>query len=106
MELALKLSDEQKIKIENYFLVCSNECNRIENKIDSLERNENDENVLIKKMSTLKKEKSEFLEMREFQILTNLNQDQISIYNSEIKPKKPSVLHFGIHNRADCIICK
>ena len=40
-------------------------------------------------------------EMRDLDIVKSLNAEQLQIYNEKIKPAKPQILHFGLHNRAD-----
>jgi len=57
------------------------------------------------KVSALNQKKKDIRDMRELDVRLQLNPAQLKIYDEKIKPVKPQVLHFGLHNRADCKVC-
>jgi hypothetical protein len=35
-----------------------------------------------------------------------LTREQLIVFEQKLKAVKPKVLHFGMHNKADCEVCK
>ena len=102
----LILSSDQNLKIENIFLNHHFKISTLNHTIDSLEKSEINEEILNTRISVLNKEKSDLIKYREDLIKLELSESQRLIYNEKMNIQKPKVLHFGIHNRADCEVCK
>lgn len=70
-----------------------------------VQRETEDEELLLTQLKVLNQEIKDVREVRDLDIQALLSPDQLKLYNEKIKPKKPTILHFGLHNRADCKVC-
>lgn len=101
----LNLDSIQKNQIDSIYGVHHQELNRVEHEMDSLERSEISEEGLNLRISVLNQEKRDIREFRELDVLNTMTKEQQAIYAEKIKPEKPKVLHFGLHDRANCKVC-
>lgn len=102
----LNLSLDQNIKMENIFFQHHLKIQALNKVIDSLEKSETSEEILNTRVSVLNKEKSDLIKYRDDLIKVELSESQRLLYDEKINIQKPKILHFGIHNRADCEVCK
>ncbi|MFT4679646.1 MAG: hypothetical protein ACI84C_001261 [Flavobacteriales bacterium] len=101
----LQLSAEQVIELDKVYLFCKGELDKLQNEVDSLERYEESESLLNLKVNVLNQKKKDAKEQRELDTRGVLTVEQKLVYETKIKPQKPKVLHFGIHDRAKCNVC-
>jgi hypothetical protein len=102
---ALNLSKEQSNAAEEIFVRYAAEIEKVESEKLALQRTSDDENLLQTQLLVLNQEIKDSREMRDLEIEAILNPLQLQIYQEKIKPQKPQVLHFGIHDRAKCGVC-
>jgi hypothetical protein len=105
LEKRLQLESSQMLAIRGLY-------ERVQTRVDSLdaeiqhllttEENEDRVTFMVPVLQQRKKDEKDLRELRMREILTA---GQRVIYDSEIKPVKPLVLHFGIHDRMDCNVC-
>lgn len=84
----------------------ANQIANLEQEKLKIQRESDDEELILTQIKVKNQEIKDIREERELQIQSVLNPEQLAIYNEKIKPEKPQVLHFGLHNRADCNVCK
>lgn len=102
----IELTPQQESMIDSLFVSYAQELNAIDTRIDSLEADPNlNEDQLLVRINVLNQEKKDLKEVRELDIKSVLQPEQVAIYDEKVAPQKPKVLHFGIHNRADCNVC-
>ncbi len=101
----LQLSTDQNSRLERVYLDCQKELDKLQNEVDSLEKFEESESLLNLKVNVLNQKKKDVKEQRELDLRAILTVEQKEIYDAKIKPQKPKVLHFGIHDRAKCNVC-
>jgi hypothetical protein len=103
---AIELTEQQAVMLDSLFIGYARELNAIDARIDSAEANpEISEDQLLVRINVLNQEKKDLKEVRELDIKSVLQPEQVAIYDEKVAPQKPKVLHFGIHNRADCNVC-
>lgn len=73
--------------------------------ISALELTSADEEQVTREVPVLRRKKQDLREWRELQIRQLLLPAQRNIYDTELRPEKPAVLHFGVHDRMNCVIC-
>lgn len=65
------------------------------------------ETTISLRVNELYLKKKECRDMRDMTVRMIMTPDQQQIFDREIRPSKPSVLHFGVkHERATCPVCK
>lgn len=101
----LNLNEEQKIASTEIFNRYAVEISQVENKKLELQRTSDDENLLSTQLLVMNQEMKDLREMRDLEIESILSPLQAQVYQEKIKPEKPQVLHFGIHDRAKCGVC-
>ncbi|MDZ4751474.1 MAG: hypothetical protein SGI87_07675 [Flavobacteriales bacterium] len=101
----LNLTSVQFAAIEKIYNSKQLELNACDSSIKVFEKTLDDEVQLQTKVSALNQKKKDIRDMRELDVRLQLNPAQLKIYDEKIKPVKPQVLHFGLHNRADCKVC-
>lgn len=73
------------------------------NKVSRSSLSDDDKNF---KQNEIRKQKKEVIEGRDMAISFLLDERQRSIFNEQVKPSKPAVLHMGMnHDRANCNVC-
>ena len=107
MTTELNLTEFQKQQTDSIFNAFAITLNEIEGSLKTAQRDttisEADLNAML---SDFNREKKDLRELRDWELKALLTVQQVKIYNEVITPSKPQVLHFGIHNRADCNVCK
>ncbi len=102
----IDLTPQQEVMIDSLFTGYALELNAIDTRIDSLEADPKlTEDQLLVRINVLNQEKKDLKEVRELDIKSVLRPEQVTLYDEKVAPQKPKVLHFGIHNRADCNVC-
>ena len=101
----LNLSEEKFSAIEKIYSDKQKELDACDKSIKEFEQTLDNEQELQMKVSSLNQKKKDIREMRELDVKLQLTPDQLKIYDEKIKPAKPQVLHFGIHDRANCKVC-
>ncbi len=107
MKRLLALSEAQEQQVDSIFNAFSKEFQILEEDLRQAQRDTTlSEEDLILRMNVSTQEKKDLKALRELELKNLLGPDQLLIYEEQIQPQKPQVLHFGIHNRADCNVCK
>ena len=101
----LGLSPAQATQVDSLYSTCNLALQIVEAEIDRIEASEASEREINIRVSIKSQEKKDLKAEREQALLRILTEDQRTAYETDIKPAKPAVLHFGIHNRADCKVC-
>ncbi|WP_306643681.1 hypothetical protein [Sanyastnella coralliicola] len=103
----ITLTPDQSAAIDSVFQHYAAEFNLLDLRTDEVESDTllTEDQVLVR-IQMIGQEKKDLRELRELDIRAQLNKEQLVIYDEKIQPAKPQVLHFGIHNRADCGVCK
>lgn len=106
-ELSVKLgltADQSEAVLSLYHSV-QHSVDSLDSEIRSIQLNEADE-LAEQLIPVLQQKKKDAREMREITLKSLLTADQRKKYEDEIRPvAKPTVLHFGIHDRMNCNIC-
>jgi septal ring factor EnvC (AmiA/AmiB activator) len=105
LKTELNLSADKYTSIEKIYSDKQKELDACDKSIKEFEQTLDNEQELQMKVSSLNQKKKDIREMRELDIKLQLTPDQLKIYDEKIKPAKPQVLHFGIHDRANCKVC-
>ena len=102
----LNLSEVQLNQVDSVFHVFAPKILSYDLELKTVQR---DTTLTDKELSTrmivIRQNKKDERELRELELKTLLLPEQVLVYEKDIAPTKPKVLHFGIHNRADCKVC-
>lgn len=101
----LELDSLQLQQIDSLFVSTAFEVNRIDSLIKEVERSDLPEDKVVLQVMVMQQEKKELKSLRDLDLKNILDPEQLTKYETEIQPKKPQVLHFGIHDRANCKVC-
>lgn len=101
----LNLSELQALEADSIYLTCWQAVQQLNNEIKVIERSEASEKEISMRVSIKAQERRDLKAERDAAVQRLLSKEQLAIYEEKIKPAKPQVMHFGIHNRADCKIC-
>ena len=93
-------------KVFNHVVKCDSCINEYIRKIKDVERLDAIEDEILNKVLELQGLKKSCSELRNAMIKLDLPLDLQATFDELIAPNRPAVLHFGIHNRADCNVCK
>lgn len=93
-------------KLQSLVGGCAEEVAKLESEKSRLNQESSDDAMLAVQLKVINQQIKDLREERDLAIQAELNPDQLEIYTTRIKPAKPQVLHFGLHNRADCNVCK
>jgi hypothetical protein len=105
LQTELALDSIQRPQVDSLFWNSHMELNVVSHEVDSLERSTISEEELNLRIAVLNQKKKDIREYRELDLLDILTLEQQTLYTEKIKPAKPQVLHFGIHDRAKCNVC-
>jgi hypothetical protein len=102
----LSLTPVQLTMIDSIYQLSSKEISSTEKEIQSVSRRNLTQEEKDRHIADLVQKKKTLKETRELNIVLLLTPDQKKIYDEQIRPQKPSVLHMGMnHDRANCNIC-
>ena len=101
----LSLTTDQQKDLEVLVVNAASEIDSLEQVKAEVQRVSDDEAFILTQIKVVNQQIKDVREMRDLEIQSKLNVEQLAIYNEKIKPTKPQVLHFGLHNRADCKVC-
>lgn len=102
----LNLSEELRNMVLNTALACDSCLTHWKMHQDSLQRAPLAETEILRAMQRASAEMTACRERRTQQIRAGLPDSLRSDFDNLNPPAKPQVLHFGIHNRMDCKVCK
>jgi len=102
-KLDLTLDQQEAICLE--FETSATTIIALESKKKALNSSDLDEETLAIRLAVVNQEIKDQRDERNLNLQAYLDPVQLKIYQEKISPKKPQVLHFGIHNRADCKVC-
>lgn len=105
MNEELALSSSQKTLIIDVYHKTMLELDSVQQIIRVIEKSELPEEQVRLQVLVLNQEKKDIKRFRDQEVEFLLDPSQLEKYKSDLKPDKPAVLHFGIHNRADCRVC-
>lgn len=77
----------------------------LEKQIDEIEKSSENEGTILEKIIYYNGLKRDCVEYRNSSILLKLPVELRGTFMKLVAPNRPAVLHFGIHNRADCKVC-
>ncbi|MBM55861.1 MAG: hypothetical protein CMB32_04805 [Euryarchaeota archaeon] len=78
----------------------------LNSKIKKFERSDLSEDEILENVMEVNRNKKVSVSLRNATINLQLPVELRSKFEELIAPNRPAVLHFGIHNRADCNVCK
>lgn len=73
---------------------------------DSLESADISEAALLASMADVRRELAACRQQRKRDIRAALPEPLRTTYDDMAQPERPAVLHFGLHNRMECVVCK
>ena len=101
----LELSASQDSSINALFTASQHRVDSLDLAIRKIQQSD-DESFILEQLPILRQQKKDVRELRDLSIFDLLNPVQQNIFQQEIRPQKPAVLHFGIqHDRMSCTIC-
>ena len=107
MVTELNLTESQQQQTDSIFKVFAITLNDIEDSLKTAQRDTTIAEVDLNSMlRDFNQEKKDLRKLRDLELRRLLTPEQVKIHDEVIVPSKPQVLHFGVHNRADCNVCK
>jgi len=73
---------------------------------DSLESADISEEALLAALADVRRELAACRQQRKRDIRAALSEHLRAPYDDLAQPERPAVLHFGLHNRMECVVCK
>ena len=104
--LSRKWAGEMRSEVFDLIVKCDDCIEDYNKKIKEVEKSMVLEDEILERVTELYKRKKGCVELRNAQINLKLPLELRTTFNELIAPNRPAVLHFGIHNRADCNVCK
>ncbi|MGB0423467.1 MAG: hypothetical protein ACPGED_04070, partial [Flavobacteriales bacterium] len=102
----LQLTPDQIAKVDSVFQTFSGRLSDFDLQIKEVQRDTSfTEKELSIRLVVLRQNQKDERSLRELDLKNVLSEEQLVVYEKDIQPSKPKVLHFGIHNRADCKVC-
>jgi len=95
----------QMQEIRQLIRLCSSEVAALETEKKKIQRESNDEELLQTQLLVFNQKIKDARDFRDIGIESILRTEQLAVYKAKIKPDKPQVLHFGLHDKANCNIC-
>jgi hypothetical protein len=105
IETKLQLDSAQILAIRGLYEQVQARVDSLDAEIQHLLTEEENEDRVTFIVPVLQQKKKDEKDLRELRLREILTASQRAIYDSEVKPAKPVVLHFGIHDRMDCNVC-
>jgi hypothetical protein len=106
MRMDLLLDDAHYFRIDSIYTQADVALKQLDAQQQAWQKSEMPEDSLNVKVMNLNARKKEIRQVRDLDIRMELTDAQKVIYDEKIKPAKPQVLHFGMHDRATCPVCK
>ena len=102
----LELSADQIVQVDSVFHAFSERLYSYDLQIKEVQRDTSfTEKEISTRLNVLRQNQKDERALRELDLRNNLTPEQLIVYEKDIQPAKHQVLHFGIHNRADCNVC-
>jgi hypothetical protein len=105
IEKTIELDVNQKQQIQDVFSKYAVLISDIDKQISNTQKSDIPEEQIPLRVSAYNQDKKDLRELRELEIKGILNSSQRLVYEEKIQPEKPQVLHFGLHDRANCNVC-
>ncbi|MBI1266686.1 MAG: hypothetical protein GC193_04545 [Cryomorphaceae bacterium] len=105
IENTIELDVNQKQQIQDVFFKYAVLLSDIDKQISNTQKSDIPEEQIPLRVSAYNQDKKDLRELRELEIKGILNPSQRLVYEEKIQPEKPQVLHFGLHDRANCNVC-
>ncbi|MBM72417.1 MAG: hypothetical protein CL847_06505 [Crocinitomicaceae bacterium] len=100
-----KWAGEMRSEVFDLIVKCDYCIEDYNKKIKEVEKSVVSEDEILESVTELYRRKKRCIELRNAQIHLKLPFELRATFNELIAPNRPDVLHFGIHNRADCNVC-
>lgn len=102
----LSLSPWQLQKADSLFEAVAVQLRTIDKEITRIARSGLPREEADLKLAIANQQKKDLREMRDLEMSMMLEAEQRKVYEEQIRPAKPQVLHFGLaHDRANCNVC-
>ncbi len=102
----IDLTPAQEHLIDSLFNAYGLQLADLEARMKAAERNPDlGEDEVVVRMNVIAQERTDLRDSRELELLMVFTPEQRAHYQTTVAPKKPAVLHFGVHNRMDCNVC-
>jgi hypothetical protein len=105
IEKTIELDVNQKQQIQVVFSKYALLISDIDKQISNTQKSDIPEEQIPLRVSAYNQDKKDLRDLRELEIKGILNPSQRLVYEKKIQPEKPQVLHFGLHDRANCNVC-
>lgn len=105
IEKTIELDVNQKQQIQDVFSKYAVLISDIDKQISNTQKSDIPEEQIPLRVSAYNQDKKDLRDLRELEIKGILNPSQRLVYEKKIQPEKPQVLHFGLHDRANCNVC-
>jgi hypothetical protein len=105
IEKTIELDVNQKQQIQVVFSKYALLISDIDKQIPNTQKSDIPEEQIPLRVSAYNQDKKDLRDLRELEIKGILNPSQRLVYEKKIQPEKPQVLHFGLHDRANCNVC-
>jgi Spy/CpxP family protein refolding chaperone len=102
----LNLTPTQQVEIEAIFMKYALKLTEVDEEIKRTQTSDLPEEQISVRLMSYTQDKKDLRALRDLELLAVLDSEQKKKYEETIQPSKPQVLHFGLHNRADCNVCK
>lgn len=106
MRVELSLDSAQLSAVKLHFAKADSTVRDADKHVKDLQTSSLPEEQISAKVVEWNAKKKSARESRDLDVQLLLSAEQKAIYETKLKPAKPQVLHFGMHNRADCQVCK
>lgn len=102
----LTLNEQQVVLLDSLYTQCAVKLEEIDLRLKEVSRSDSlSEDQVLVRTSVMQQERKDLREIRDLETKAFLSTEQQALFDEKIAPQKPQVLHFGIHNRADCNVC-
>lgn len=102
----VQLSPSQIRFADSLFFSKGEALKQLETELFTLQRSNLPEDSIATYSSVLANKRKDLRNTRDLELRLALTPEQQIIFDNQLKTSKPQVLHFGVHNRADCVVCK
>jgi hypothetical protein len=106
MRTELNLDSAQLKAVRMHFEKADSTIRQAELRVKELQTSTLPEEQISVQVGEWNAKKKTARETRDLDVQLLLTPEQKVVYDTRLKPAKPQVLHFGMHNRADCNVCK
>ncbi len=103
---ACELNSFQRSAVDTLMQSTTIQLKQLDKEMSKVSRSSISDDEKSSRQNEIRKQKKEAVEGRDMAITFLLDDRQRRIFNDQIKPSKPAVLHMGMnHDRANCNVC-